>query len=227
MELGETYGLIFINRYSETICTSLDGKSIKTVANQGQFHKLFLDDKILYYTNGNSLYQWPEKLVRNFQTEAQGIGKYRGEIIVALPQRKQIAFLSKKEVLFGCSLSPLEITVLNDELYHGGSFNFEISDSEVYSLTVLDNKLYLGTSQGIISRCKGRKKEALCQIDFPLRSLHGIDGEGVIYAGGGSRGIMKISLRERNKKTILRKEACYANSIVHAPLELIGEVNKS
>ena len=242
-KLGVEYGLVFCTtRGGGPIYTSLDGVEVRRILS-GKNHSLFLDSNTqkLYYIIGNCLYKWHEELIKDFGTEAAwGVGKCKGEILIALYNSGQIVDL-KGNMRFEELKKPLEFREFKGELYHVESEegrglvrtatgeSVKKTGNWVNGLCVLD-KLYFGGSDEIIYSYDCSNVNKVCSTDFCIWGLCGVGDKegGVVYAGGnGKKGMLVVSLdNPQNMKTILEGKVKDVLSIVTAPVGFIEKLNK-
>jgi len=240
-ELGRDYGLVFINSYNKEICTSLDGKTTTVIAGKGSYHRLFLEETDLYYTQSNSLYQWPNKLIKNFGTraggitsQAWGITRYQDKLVVALIDQGKIVDENGTELFSGLT-KPVELAVFRDEWYHTENYGRGLVKTPHQSikktgdwtsgLTILNDKLYFGGHDQTIYSYDGNQVEEVCQTDFGIWTLHGVGN--TLYAGGSfKKGILTVDLKNNQQQTILEDSVYQVGSIVSAPLSVIEKLNR-
>lgn len=241
-ELGKDYGLIFVNGVHGIYITP-DGKEEKRLLEKKKFDsfyiKLFLDNQDLYYTQGNCLYKWPKELVKEFETKVSGITRYNGELVVALRDEGEIVDLERNVVFEGLN-DPLEIKVFGGEFYHtegtsGRGFVKTSTGQSIQStgdwangLTVLGDKLYFGGINKRLYSYDGKNVEEVCNLDFPIWGLHGVNDKrgDLIYGGGNSKRGIEVICLGRMRETILVEGVNGVDSIVSAPLDYIERLMK-
>jgi hypothetical protein len=240
--LGIDYGLIFIRNCTNRIGFTLDGTKAENLASGGNYNGLFFDKEQnkLYYTRFTSLYEWPDKLVKDFGTKSEGIAKYKKEIIVVLRNSDQIANIEGK-ILFSNLSSPYNIAEFQGKLYHTeGALTgiVETPDKHIATTGAWTNgldvspdgkRLYFGGCSCQIYSYDGKEVKGLCRLDNSIWTIQTVKEKNeVIYCAGSGYGIEKIILSGDKilEKKMIFGELSNVGSIVHAPIDFIKKLEE-
>jgi len=244
--LGIDYGLIFNTYYA--IFYSIDGDVTKTEnllpeGVEGGYSCLFFDkeEKKLYYTKSDSLYEWPNKLIKDFGTKVWGITKFQKEIVVSLYDSGEIKNIEGK-TLFDNLKNSYDLREFQGKLYHtessGGRGLLETPNEQIAmtgSWTIgLDvssdgKRIYFGGADQKLYSYDGKEVKTICDVGY-IWSINSVKEKNeVIYCTGSYAGIEKITLSDNNdleRKKIITSTLSI-NSIVHAPIDFINQLKES
>ncbi|MBI4144238.1 hypothetical protein HY486_03250 [Candidatus Woesearchaeota archaeon] len=241
--IGVDYGLIF-PLHRNKICASIDGSEWFQLCSGESGSALFYHDSTnsLYYTLENMLFRWPHKELRCFDSPAEGITIFKGELTVCLPEEGKIMTISGK-VLYDGLTRPRNARVLNNELYYtegsrGGGLvkapNQKIASAGAwtYGLDVLDGKLYFGGEDGKVYSFDGSNvmDEPVWRARSPIKYLHAVrekDNSVNLYACCikdrktvlSDEIVLAVNLTNGSEHTFLEERGL--SSIVSAPVEFI------
>jgi hypothetical protein len=238
--LGIDYGLIFRYGSIANIGFTLDGIKMESLAPNINYNNLFFDKEQnkLYYTRLSSLYEWPNKLIKDFETQTGGIAKYKKEIVVVLYGVDEITN-SEGKILFDNLLAPYRVREFQGKLYYSGNGglvefpNKKIATTGAWTIGLgvsSDGKrIYFGGADQKLYSYDGKEVKNLCSLKTNIWSIHAVkEKKEVIYCAGSDYGIEKIipsSDRPLEKRTILENISDIA-SIVHAPIDFIKQLKE-
>jgi hypothetical protein len=239
--LGIDYGLIFEYDCGNQIGFTLDGTKIENLEPSISNHDLFFDkeQKKLYYTQSTCLYEWPNKLIKDFGTPAWGIAKYKKEMIVALKDSNQIVNIEGK-ILFDGLNTPYNLREFQGKLYHteGTSKGLvETPDKQIKTTGTWANglgvspdgkRLYFGGCDQMLYSYDGKEVKTICNSRY-LWSICAVKEKNeVIYCAGSDYGIDQITLSGdkvlESRKILEHTRPIY--SIVHAPIDFIKKLEE-
>jgi WD40 repeat protein len=244
--LGIDYGLIFISSHYKMIL-SLDGINTETISSTSysDYQCLFFDkeEKKLYYNKSNVLYEWPNKLIKDFNSKICGITKFKKEIIMTLYSLEKISNIEGKTLFDGLRF-PYELEEFQGKLYYSSAANsgglLETSNRQTVATTGgwtngLDispdgKRLYFGGQDRNLYSYDGKQVKNLCSLNTNIWSIHTVKEKNeVIYCAGGDSGIEKITLsgdKVLERETII-KSISSISSIVHAPIDFIKSLKEN
>lgn len=239
--LGKDYGLVF--RASELgtqpVYRTLDGKTSEKIILHAD--KVFFDkdSNELYFTSGNSLFQFPNQLIHDYRERTCGIGKFKQELLVILIDVGRIVD-SSGNIKFERLNEPIELIEYRGNLYHtelDGKGLVKTPDESIAKtgnwtsgLDVLD-KLYFGGQNKKLYSYDGSVRE-ICDIGFPIWTICAVQEQNnkVLYLGGSNKkGIEILVLNDndiKERKTILENEVSSVASINYAPLSFLERISE-
>ncbi len=210
--LGTDYALVFSEFGGSTYTTT--GRVAKPVMvgdKTLQARKLFYDPKDdgLKYTYGTSLFEFPNKHVKDFGWEAYGLNRVGGDLLVCLRGAGKIVD-STGELIDEDLVRPIDIRELKGVKYHvegGGGNGLVRTDTKksikttgtwTQGLDSFMDRLWFGGEDKKLYSSDGTTAEVVTDLKFYPWAIKGVraGGKNLIYSGGedlNGIGVVEVS----------------------------------